>query len=141
MRDTKQKSRNIVSAFYKSILKHKWKIPRRKKVKRFTYEVIKEKIDSEKFFFVSIEKANELSENDVEKCHNHFHGINIKLTKCSGITPARRMISKAREWRIWRVAANNYMARRRTFQRILLKPRNLVGVRPKNKKADTVLLS
>ncbi|MEP6677272.1 MAG: dipeptide epimerase [Ferruginibacter sp.] len=36
-------------------------------------------------------------ENDVQKCHQHFHGINIKLTKCSGITPARRMISKARE--------------------------------------------
>lgn len=36
-------------------------------------------------------------ENDVEKCHNHFHGINIKLTKCSGITPARRMITKAKE--------------------------------------------
>ncbi len=36
-------------------------------------------------------------ETDVEKCHNHFHGINIKLTKCSGITPARRMIIKAKE--------------------------------------------
>lgn len=36
-------------------------------------------------------------EQDVEKCHEHFHGINIKLTKCSGITPARRMITKARE--------------------------------------------
>jgi L-alanine-DL-glutamate epimerase-like enolase superfamily enzyme len=36
-------------------------------------------------------------ETDVNKCHNYFHGINIKLTKCSGITPARRMISKARE--------------------------------------------
>jgi L-Ala-D/L-Glu epimerase len=36
-------------------------------------------------------------EHDVEKCHNFFHGINIKLTKCSGITPARRMITKARE--------------------------------------------
>ncbi|MFT3823293.1 MAG: dipeptide epimerase [Chitinophagaceae bacterium] len=35
-------------------------------------------------------------ESDVEKCHGHFHGINIKLTKCSGITPARRMIEKAR---------------------------------------------
>ena len=31
------------------------------------------------------------------KCAGHFHGINIKLTKCSGITPARRMIDKARE--------------------------------------------
>lgn len=36
-------------------------------------------------------------EADVEKCHQHFHGINIKLTKCSGITPARRMITKAEE--------------------------------------------
>jgi L-Ala-D/L-Glu epimerase len=36
-------------------------------------------------------------EQDVEKCYEHFHGINIKLTKCSGITPALRMIKKARE--------------------------------------------
>ncbi|MDB5195844.1 MAG: L-alanine-DL-glutamate epimerase [Flaviaesturariibacter sp.] len=36
-------------------------------------------------------------EQDVIKCHNHFHGINIKLTKCSGITPALRMIKQARE--------------------------------------------
>ncbi|MGZ4005456.1 MAG: enolase C-terminal domain-like protein, partial [Flavisolibacter sp.] len=36
-------------------------------------------------------------EQDVEKCHQHFHGINIKLTKCSGITPALRMIKRARE--------------------------------------------
>lgn len=38
-----------------------------------------------------------VSESDVKKCHNHFHGINIKLTKCSGITPARRMINQAKE--------------------------------------------
>lgn len=36
-------------------------------------------------------------ENDVTKCHLHFHGINIKLTKCGGLTPALRMIKKARE--------------------------------------------
>ncbi len=36
-------------------------------------------------------------ENDVEKCLHHFNGINIKLTKCSGITPAVRMIKKAKE--------------------------------------------
>lgn len=35
-------------------------------------------------------------ESDVQKCQGHFHGINIKLTKCSGITPARRMIAHAR---------------------------------------------
>jgi L-Ala-D/L-Glu epimerase len=38
-----------------------------------------------------------VSENDVEKCSGHFHGINIKLTKCGGITPAIKMIRKARE--------------------------------------------
>lgn len=38
-----------------------------------------------------------VAEADVEKCRGHFHGINIKLTKCSGITPARRMITKAKE--------------------------------------------
>lgn len=37
-----------------------------------------------------------VEEADVEKCHQHFHGINIKLTKCGGITPARRMIETAR---------------------------------------------
>lgn len=35
-------------------------------------------------------------EADVEKCHGYFHGINIKLTKCGGITPARRMIMQAK---------------------------------------------
>jgi L-Ala-D/L-Glu epimerase len=38
-----------------------------------------------------------VSEADILPCINHFHGINIKLTKCSGITPAKRMIHKARE--------------------------------------------
>jgi L-Ala-D/L-Glu epimerase len=36
-------------------------------------------------------------ESDVEKCHKYFHGINIKLTKCSGITPAKRMIEQAKK--------------------------------------------
>jgi L-alanine-DL-glutamate epimerase-like enolase superfamily enzyme len=39
-------------------------------------------------------------ESDVEKCNNFFHGINIKLTKCSGITPARRMIEKAKQYNL-----------------------------------------
>ncbi|MDP2524923.1 dipeptide epimerase [Maribacter dokdonensis] len=36
-------------------------------------------------------------ENDVEKCALHFNGINIKLTKCGGLTPALRMIKKGKE--------------------------------------------
>jgi len=38
-----------------------------------------------------------VTEDDVEKCRGYFHGINIKLTKCGGITPALRMIKKARQ--------------------------------------------
>ncbi|WP_126247122.1 dipeptide epimerase [Chitinophaga rhizosphaerae] len=36
-------------------------------------------------------------EQDVARCHGYFHGINIKLTKCGGITPARRMILEAKQ--------------------------------------------
>jgi L-alanine-DL-glutamate epimerase-like enolase superfamily enzyme len=36
-------------------------------------------------------------ETDVLKCHHHFHGINVKLMKCGGITPAKRMIEQARQ--------------------------------------------
>jgi L-alanine-DL-glutamate epimerase-like enolase superfamily enzyme len=34
-------------------------------------------------------------EPDVERCLGHFHGINVKLVKCGGLTPARRMIQRA----------------------------------------------
>ncbi|RTY87865.1 dipeptide epimerase [Flavobacterium sp. RSP15] len=36
-------------------------------------------------------------EEDVAKCHNHFHGINVKLVKCGGLTPGRRMIQEAKK--------------------------------------------
>jgi L-alanine-DL-glutamate epimerase-like enolase superfamily enzyme len=36
-------------------------------------------------------------ESDVERCAGYFHGVNIKLTKCGGLTPARRMIATARQ--------------------------------------------
>ncbi len=35
-------------------------------------------------------------EEDVERCVGAFHGINIKLVKAGGMTPARRMIETAR---------------------------------------------
>lgn len=37
------------------------------------------------------------TEADIERCAGRFHGVNIKLTKCGGLTPARRMIARARE--------------------------------------------
>ncbi|MEM1320590.1 MAG: dipeptide epimerase [Bacteroidota bacterium] len=33
---------------------------------------------------------------DIEHCVGRFHGINIKLMKCGGLTPARKMIKKAK---------------------------------------------
>lgn len=36
------------------------------------------------------------TEDEVKKCAEGFDGINIKLTKCGGITPAMRMITEAR---------------------------------------------
>lgn len=38
-----------------------------------------------------------ITEKDVAKCHNHFHGVNIKLMKCGGITPGRGMIAEAKK--------------------------------------------
>jgi L-alanine-DL-glutamate epimerase-like enolase superfamily enzyme len=35
-------------------------------------------------------------ESDVARCAGVFQGVNIKLTKCGGLTPARRMIAEAR---------------------------------------------
>jgi L-Ala-D/L-Glu epimerase len=36
-------------------------------------------------------------EEDVAKCHNHFHGVNVKLVKCGGLTAGRRMIQEAKQ--------------------------------------------
>ncbi|MCU0326659.1 MAG: dipeptide epimerase [Spirosomaceae bacterium] len=35
-------------------------------------------------------------EEDVKKCYGKFHGVNVKLAKCAGITPALRMINEAK---------------------------------------------
>lgn len=37
-----------------------------------------------------------IHESDVEKCQGCFHGVNIKLVKAGGITPALRMIQQAK---------------------------------------------
>ncbi|MEX0937720.1 MAG: dipeptide epimerase [Pirellulales bacterium] len=37
-----------------------------------------------------------IAEPDVAKCAEYFHGVNVKLVKCGGMTPARRMIDEAR---------------------------------------------
>ena len=35
-------------------------------------------------------------EADVAKCHEHFHGVNVKLVKCGGLTSGKRMLEEAR---------------------------------------------
>jgi len=44
-----------------------------------------------------IADENCVGEADVLQCVDHFHGINIKLCKCGGLTPARRMIAAAHD--------------------------------------------
>jgi len=36
-------------------------------------------------------------ESDIKKCFNHFHGVNIKLVKCGGLTSGKRMLEKAKK--------------------------------------------
>ncbi|TWT48822.1 dipeptide epimerase [Botrimarina hoheduenensis] len=36
-------------------------------------------------------------ESDVARCAGRFHGVNIKLVKCGGLAPGRRMVAAARE--------------------------------------------
>jgi len=36
------------------------------------------------------------TEEDVKKCVNRFHGINVKLVKAGGLTPARKMLLEAK---------------------------------------------
>jgi len=38
-----------------------------------------------------------VAEEDVDRCRGCFHGVNVKLTKAGGLTPARRMVRRARE--------------------------------------------
>lgn len=37
------------------------------------------------------------TESDIETCAKEFHGVNIKLAKCGGITPAVKMVKSAKE--------------------------------------------
>jgi L-alanine-DL-glutamate epimerase-like enolase superfamily enzyme len=44
-----------------------------------------------------IADENCVTEEDVDRCAECFHGINIKLVKCGGLAAARRMVARARE--------------------------------------------
>ncbi len=61
-----------VKAYYDSILKNKWTLPRRRKIKRFTYELIKESIQNKRYGLLSSKRNNELTDEEVEKLANEF---------------------------------------------------------------------
>jgi L-alanine-DL-glutamate epimerase-like enolase superfamily enzyme len=59
-----------------------------------SYKEMKELFQILPFQFFADESC--ISLNDIERCAGYFHGINIKLSKCGGITPAVEMINRAR---------------------------------------------
>lgn len=67
-----------VDAYLKSILKHKKQYSKSQKPTRFTYETVKDKIENNLLRFISANKANELSEKEVEKLASDFLTENNK---------------------------------------------------------------
>lgn len=66
------KKNKFIKAYLESILENKWSISKRRKVTKFSYELVKEKMESDKFRFISDERANDLSTGDVEKLATEF---------------------------------------------------------------------
>ncbi len=58
------------------------------------WEGMKEVFEYSKLPVVADESC--ISEEDVLRCAGFFHGVNIKVFKCGGLTPARRMTDTAR---------------------------------------------
>ena len=70
-----------IKAYYDAIVKNKWKLPRRRKIKKFTYELIKESIQNKRYGFLSSERNNELTDKEVEKLANEFLAEKDKVLK------------------------------------------------------------
>jgi L-Ala-D/L-Glu epimerase len=59
------------------------------------YEPMMEVMKHSKLPLIADESC--IVEEDVKKCLGSFHGVNVKLAKCGGLTPALRMIHEARD--------------------------------------------
>ena len=66
------KKNKFIEAYHKSILENKWAFSKRRKFTKFSYELVKEKIESNKFRVISVDRANDLSIEDVEKLANEL---------------------------------------------------------------------
>ena len=61
------KKNKFIEAYHKSILENKWAFSKSRKFTKFSYDLIKEKIESNKFRVISVDRANDLSIEEVEK--------------------------------------------------------------------------
>lgn len=61
------KKNKYIGAYYQSILEQKFILPKRRKPVKFSYEQVKEKIEAGNFRFINNERANDLSELEVER--------------------------------------------------------------------------
>lgn len=61
------KKNKFIAAYYKSILDNKWTLPKRRKFTTFSYNLVKEKIETNKFRAISTNRANDLSTEEVKK--------------------------------------------------------------------------
>ena len=61
------KKNKFIEAYHKTILENKWTFSNRRKFTKLTYELVKEKIESNKFRVISVDRANDLSIEQVEK--------------------------------------------------------------------------
>jgi hypothetical protein len=62
----------FIAAYYKSILENNEPVTGRKKVVKFSYDLVKEKMDANKFRMITVDRANDLSIEEVEKLASDF---------------------------------------------------------------------
>jgi hypothetical protein len=66
-----RRNKNI-QAYLKSIKENKRNPSKRTKFRKFTYELVKQKIEDNRFRIISTDRANDLSENEVKKLADDF---------------------------------------------------------------------
>ena len=61
-----------IKSYYNSILENKWKVSRIRKIKRFSYELVKESIQNRRFGILQSSRNNELTDIEVVKLASEF---------------------------------------------------------------------
>jgi hypothetical protein len=66
------KKNKFIGAYYKSILENRWDLPKSRKPIKFSYNLVKGKIDADNFRGISASRASDLSAKEVEKLAHDF---------------------------------------------------------------------